>query len=182
MNRRRGFTLIEMLVVIVVSTALAGCAVLLLYALRTNHDVGRKHLEYCRTINRLAEQFRADVHSMQKTAAQDKETGIDLLPAKSGDGSNITAIRYEFLEDRIDRSQLRGDELVSLESYMLGPDKRCSLNTVAERGATFVGIEILPDDQAENLLRAMPQRIEAELGRDARLSHRGPGHTGEGKP
>ena len=182
MSRRRGFFLIEMLVVITVGCTLTGCAVLLLYALRTHHDAGRTHLEYCRTINRLAEQFREDAHSMQKTAAQDKATEIELLPAMDADGEDITTVRYECLDDRIDRSQLQGDKLVRLESYMLGPDKRCSISTRAERDATFVSIEILPKEQAEKIIPVLPQRIEALLGRHARLNHRAPEPSAEDEP
>jgi len=164
MKRRGGFTLIEMLVVITIGAALAGIAVFMLYALTISHDTGREHLEYCRTVNRLSEQFRGDVHSMQKTSADGKETEIDLLP----EAANDVKVRYECLDGRVDRRELQGEKTVRQESYMLGPDMEASIKTQADGDATIIGIAISPKQQTEKFYRAVPVRIEALLGRDWR--------------
>ncbi len=182
MMRRRGIFLIEMLVVITVGSVLAGIAVFLLYALRTNHDAGREHLEYCRNINRLAEQFREDVHSMLKTSQQGKETEIDLLPDGADSGSNNAKVRYQLLDDRIERGELQGDKVVRRESYVLGPDVEASIKIQAQGDTTIVSIVISPKEQGEKLYRAAPQRIEAVLGRDLRLSKSVQKPSTEGKP
>ena len=182
MKRQRGFTLIEMLVVASLGSTLAGIAVFLLYALRTNHDAGREHLECCRGINRLAEQFREDVHSTGKTAPQGKDTEIDLLPDGANDGASNAMVRYQCLDDRIERSELQGDKVVRRESYVLGPDMEGSIKTQAQGNATIVSIAILPKEQGERLYHASPQRIEAVLGLDARLTTAAPKPSTEGKP
>ena len=166
MKRRRGIFLIEMLVVITVGAALAGIAVFMLYALMISHDSGREHLENCRTISRLAEQFRGDVHSMQKTSADGKETEIELLP----EAANDAKVRYQCLDGRVDRCELQGEKTVRQESYMLGPDMEASIKTQAQGDATIIGIAISPKAQTEKFYRAFPMRIEALLGLDRLLS------------
>jgi prepilin-type N-terminal cleavage/methylation domain-containing protein len=207
MKRRRGFTLIEMLVAITVGTTLAGIAVFLLYALMKSHNTGREHLEYCRTVNRLAEQFRDDVHSMRKTSPDATETLCDLLPNTADD----TRVRYQCLEGRIDRSELQGEKIVRRESYMLPQDLESSIKTQAQQGATVVVIvispkgkmgtdasptrqsgpptatgsepvPILPEQQTPKLYYMAPVRIEAVLGRDSRLSKALPKTSTEDKP
>ena len=61
--KRRAFTLIEMVVVITVSSALMGVAIVMLVALLKSEGSSRRHLEFCNILNRLDEQFRADVHA-----------------------------------------------------------------------------------------------------------------------
>jgi hypothetical protein len=164
--KRRGIFLVEMLIVMTVGSALAGIAVFMLYALMINHNAGREHLENCRTMSRLAEQFRSDVHSMQKTSADGKETEIDLLP----EAANDAKVRYQCLDGRVDRCELQGEKTVRQESYMLGPDLEASIKTQAQGDATIIGIAISPKPQTEKLYRAFPLRIEALLGLDRRLT------------
>ena len=175
-NGKRGFTLIEMVVAISICATLAGIAVLLLHALVKSHKTGREHLEYCHTINRLAEQFRADVHAMQKTASDNNETVFDLQSESADD----TKIRFQCFKDRIDRTELQGEKVVRQESYMLPPDMEASIKTQSFSDATIARIIISPKDKMETgvssgservaILFATPVRIEAALGRDSRLS------------
>lgn len=178
MKRRRGYMLIEMLVVMTVGSALAGIAVFMLYALMISHDTGREHLENCRTFSRLAEQFRGDVHLMQKTSADGKDTEIDLLPEAADD----TKVRYQCLDGRVERRELQGEKMVRQESYMLGPEMEATIKTQAQGDAIIVGIAISPKQHTEKLYHAIPVRIEAVLGRDWRLSKAVPKSVTEGKP
>jgi prepilin-type N-terminal cleavage/methylation domain-containing protein len=165
MNRRRGISLIEMLVVITVGSTLSGIAIFLLYALTINHNSGREQLEYCRTINRLAEQFRCDVHSMQQTSPENKEAVFDLLPGTTKDAK----FRYRCLKDRIDRCELQGEKIVRQESYLLPPDMESSIKTESRQVATIACIMIAPKVQTQKYYQLPPTRIEAVLDRDSRL-------------
>ncbi|MGA2798429.1 MAG: prepilin-type N-terminal cleavage/methylation domain-containing protein [Thermoguttaceae bacterium] len=166
MKRRRGYFLIEMLVVMTVGASLAGIALCMLYALMISHNAGRERLENSRTISRLAEQFRGDVHAMQKTAADGKDTEIALLPESANDAK----VRYQCLDGRIDRCELQGEKIVRQESYMLRPDMEASIKSQAQGDATIIVIAISPKPQTEKIYHAFPLRIEALLGLDLRLS------------
>jgi type II secretory pathway pseudopilin PulG len=178
MRRRRGFFLIEMLIVMTIGIALSGIAILMLYALMINHNTGREHLEYSRTVNRLAEQFRSDVHAMQKTSASGTDTEIDLM----SEAANDAKVRYQCSDGQIDRSELQGEKTVRQESYVLGTDMEASIKTQEQGGATIVSIAILPKPQTDKFYHAFPSRIEAVLGRDLRLTKSMPKTATEGKP
>jgi prepilin-type N-terminal cleavage/methylation domain-containing protein len=60
---RRGYTLIEMLVVITVSTVLLSVAVGVLHVLSRAERSGREHGNRATIVARLADQFRSDVHA-----------------------------------------------------------------------------------------------------------------------
>jgi hypothetical protein len=165
MNHRHGSTLMEMLVVITVGSTLSGIAIFLLFALMKSHDSGREHLEYCRTINRLSEQFRSDVHSMQQTSRDNKEAVFELSPGTGKD----TIIRYQCHNDRIDRIELQGEKIMRQESYMLPPGTESSLKTQSRLDAPIVCITIVPREQPQKFYRMPTTIIEAVLDRDARL-------------
>jgi prepilin-type N-terminal cleavage/methylation domain-containing protein len=166
MNRRRGFTLIEMLVVISIGSTLAGIAVFMLYALLHSHNTGRDHLEYCRNLNRLEGQFRRDVHAAQEMPAVDKEGNFELKPA----APDAVTIRYQCLADRIERSETRDDKIVRRESYVLWPDAEPTIQIESEPDATYARINISPKPQAAKQYYNPPVRIEALFGRDSRLA------------
>ena len=52
-----------MVAVIAVSSAITGVGVVMLVALLKNEGSSRRHYEFCKNINRLDEQFRADAHA-----------------------------------------------------------------------------------------------------------------------
>jgi prepilin-type N-terminal cleavage/methylation domain-containing protein len=94
MNRQRGFTLIEMLVVITVGSTMAGIAVFMLHALMKSHNTGREHLEYCRTINRMAEQFGGDNAGLVK---------IEVKPVADQSKRRLIKVQADFPDDPQDR-------------------------------------------------------------------------------
>jgi prepilin-type N-terminal cleavage/methylation domain-containing protein len=166
MKQRRAFTLIEMVTVMAIAAVLSGIAVFLLVSLLKNHDAGRQHLIYCRTLNRLAERFRDDVHAAQKTSTENSGEIFD-LPI---DSSTDAKIRYQCLPDRIDRSEIKGGQAVSVESYMLSRDMEASIKTRIEAGAEIAFILISESGQTQKISFSPPVRIEAVLGLDFRLA------------
>jgi len=166
MNRRPAFTLIEMVAVTGICTLLTGIAVLMLHALMKNHDGGRNHLKYQRTVGRLAEQFRDDVHKMQKTSPDAGENVLELAP-ESATGAKIS---YRCLADRIDREELLDGKIVARDSYIMPPDMEASIKTQSRNDATVVCLIVSPKRQLSIMSRQTPARIEAVLDRDARLT------------
>jgi prepilin-type N-terminal cleavage/methylation domain-containing protein len=166
MIRRQAFTLIEMLVAITVGSALTGIGVFMLMTLLRGQNIAREHLEYRKTLNVLAKQFRDDIHASHKSAPINGETSFDLLP-NSAEG---TTIRYQCLPDRIDRTELQGDKIVRTESYMLLANLESNIDVQAQDDATIASIRIRPKIQTPKLKYPTPIRIDAVLGLDSQFS------------
>ncbi len=166
MNRRRGFTILEMLVAITVCTVLLGIAVVTLRALMISQNAGREHLQYCRNVNRLDEQFRRDVHATQNISAGGKEGIIEMQSAAAEE----IKIRWQCFADRIERTELQGDKIVSRESYLLPPASEAALQLQSQPDASVACILILPRQQAGKVLPAPVVRIETLVGMDSRLA------------
>jgi prepilin-type N-terminal cleavage/methylation domain-containing protein len=166
MNRRRGFTLIEMLVVLAVSSVLLGITAVTLHGLLINQNSGRERLQSCRNINRLAEQFRNDAHARQEISAGGKEGIVEMAPA-SADGITIS---WQCFADRIERTERKGEKVISRETYMLPPATEAALQLQSQPDASVACILILPKQEAGGLLRAPAMRIETVVGLDSRLA------------
>ncbi len=100
-RRRRGYSLVEALVVMTVGTALLAMAMSVLYLLKETQVQARQGLVDGRTVVRLADQFRDDVAAAvhDRTAAI---TGIDGgigLDELSQDGAVIKPIKLSEAAD-----------------------------------------------------------------------------------
>ena len=81
MRLRRGFSLVELLVVLTVGTAMLMVAMSVLYMLKETQINVRRRLTEGRMINRLADQFREDVHQsrgMERVPDQRASPGNEL--------------------------------------------------------------------------------------------------------
>jgi prepilin-type N-terminal cleavage/methylation domain-containing protein len=166
MKSRRGFTLIEMVAAVTISTVLMGIAVLLLHSLLKSHNSGREHMNYYRTVNRLAEQFRSDAHATVKTSSGDDGKFFDFLP----NTADSAKIRYQLLPGRIDRTELKGDTTVRQDSYMLLADMQASFKIQTDKDTDIASLSIFPNQDPTKLYHPTPVRIDAVLGRDAKSS------------
>ena len=166
MKHRRGFTIIEMLVVISISTVLMGMGILLLHVLLKHQNTGREHLQSCRNINRLAEQFRRDVHATREISAGGKEGIMEIQPT-SAEG---TTIRWQCFAGRIERTERQGDKIMGRESYLLWPATEAALQLQSQPDASVACIIISPKQQAGELYRGHAMRIETLVGLDSRLA------------
>lgn len=110
----RGTTLIEMIVVLAVSSAVFGIAGSLFYTLLTGRGDGRQALERQMDQSRLAEQFRRDVHAADTGEAAAEEVSTLKLTLH---GERTVEYRYE--NERLLRREKQGDQLVRQESYRL---------------------------------------------------------------
>jgi prepilin-type N-terminal cleavage/methylation domain-containing protein len=158
MVHRRGFTLIEMAVVIAVSAVLMGIGTGILGLLLRSERLARDDLGYGRSVSRLAEQFRDDVHA----AAE----GPHSRPGQTGWQWQLPPDRtvvYQLKPGTISRTEWVGKVLRRQESY----------NVPAEGAAR---IEISPDARPATARLLLDQpggsqlRIEAAVGRDYRFT------------
>jgi prepilin-type N-terminal cleavage/methylation domain-containing protein len=163
--KRRAFTLIEMVAVIAVSSAIAGVGVVMLVALLKSEGSSRRHYELCKNLGRLDEQFRDDVHAA--AAARLDASGCDLelaLPAPSK-----TLIRYQCQPREITREEIEGEKTLRRESYPLPEEVKTSLERQTEGAVTTVILQIEPKEVVGSKIRYPSTRIEAVLAKDRRF-------------
>ena len=162
--KRRAFTLIEMVAVITVGSAIMGVGVVMLVALLKNEGSSRRHLELCKTLNRLDEQFRADAHAAASAGLGASGDDLELvLPAPSK-----TLIRYRCQPKEIAREEVEGDKTIRRESYPLPEEVKPSLEQKADGSIATLIVQVEPKPVMGSKIRYPSTRIEAVLAKDLR--------------
>ncbi len=157
---RRGHSLIELMVVIAVSSTLAAVTVGLLHTLFQMQQGGRKHLEVRRTLERLAEQFRDDVHAatqLRPMAAGKGEGGAAEGPGWELPREGDHQVEYRLHAYQLLRTERQKDKLLRRESFALPPGTTAAMGT-AETTPGLVTLRI-----------GRTIRIEAALALDQRF-------------
>jgi prepilin-type N-terminal cleavage/methylation domain-containing protein len=171
---RRGFTLLEMLVVIAVSTIIVGIAVSLVITMMHLEKQSRKRLGSFRIQGQLAEQYRRDVRaatglSPVKTADKEGEqAGCEL----QFDSERL--VRYRVDGPRIVRTELAGDRPVRNESYRLLSGATAQFQLPEGESPAIAGLRIVPRDDAKRRVPVQSLRIEAVLAADHRFAQSEP--------
>jgi prepilin-type N-terminal cleavage/methylation domain-containing protein len=163
---RRAYTLIEMIVAISVAATLTGIAMCLLLVMFRSEQNGRTQLAQAESLERLADQFRQDVHAAvaQPVVSRNNqhEWQFDL-------GENRIA-QYQIAADVISRQQRVGSKDVQRESFRLPKDSSVAIAVDRATSLAVVSLTIEPSDAS--LRPGHPFRIDAVLGRDLRFTER----------
>lgn len=168
MNRRRGASLIELMVVIVLASSVMLLTATLLHRLFRAENLATRSAVTDANIGRLARQFRNDVHqatSVKRLDDADKKPGLELKV-----DSNQT-ISYTAGDHRVDREVIGPEGVASRETYRL-PDCRISF-PIQETNLLMLQIDrphttLTPSQQVTRKSRGIA--IEAEPGRYERLA------------
>ena len=170
MNRRSGYSLVEMLVAISISSVLASVALGLIGALiRADHS-GRRHLHETQSLARLAGQFRADVALAEEALPADGAARLELrLPGGR-------AVEYATEPGRATREERLGGERRQREQFSvpeearltfeIGPDRRTALATASLAAASEAGAA------AGAKVARDGWRVEAIVGRALRFAQK----------
>jgi prepilin-type N-terminal cleavage/methylation domain-containing protein len=164
MNHRRAFTLIEMVVVMALASAMLGMAVALLVTLLRAERAVRDHVGHAAQVNRLAEQFRRDAHAAVRVMPGTKENN------QSG------GVRFELAADHavtylpgdgeIVRTQWEGARVRGQDSFSLLPQSKVSWSLPSGSRPAMVSLRIeLPGPPAGSVVS-----IEAVVARDHRFA------------
>ncbi len=148
---RRGFSLVETLVVMSIGTVVLGIAVSMLHVLMRAERSGRDHAAQTGILARLAEQFREDVHAaVGQTPGPLKDGWKFALP-------NDRTVVYRTLPGELRREESVAGKPLRQESYVL-PDG-CTAAIAANKAMPPL-IELAVGPKI---------RIAAVLGRDHRF-------------
>jgi prepilin-type N-terminal cleavage/methylation domain-containing protein len=161
---RRAFGLIEMLVAISIGSVLMGIAISLLIVLLGAEQSGRSHAERSESLQRLADQFRRDVHAAvgEVTAGGEDPTGCRLTLADGG------SVRYAIGAGGISREERKGSTVVRGESYALPKDSTATFTVDRTTSPWTLSLTIVPNDASMESGHEI--RIDAVLGRDHRFA------------
>ena len=136
MTHHRGFSLIEVVAAITISTALMGTATGVLYTLMRLQHTGRDHVRQAAVVQQLAEQFRRDAHAAVDTRLLGN-AGRSGLTFVVGPDATVT---YESQAAAIRRTERSAAKTARDESFVLPPESSAAfqLETGAPRTATLL--------------------------------------------
>ena len=163
---RRALTLIEMIVTISVAATLTGIALCLLVVMLRAERSGRAHVAEAESLDRLADQFRQDVHAAVGEAVV---SGKDLHQWRLDLTGNRT-VQYTIADNDISRNERAGSKDVRRESYKLPGGSTVAVAVDRATNPPLVSLTIELKDAS--LRSAHPYRVEAVLGRDLRFAQR----------
>lgn len=180
-RRRRGVSLIELIIVISVATLIIGVALgLMQWLLRSERDV-RKTVWYGRSVSRLAQVFRNDAHRASHVEIAAAAETSNSMQFSLGNSHTVT---YEIEEHTIRRVDRDGETELHRETFHFPPGSAIRFEkdqgpamarVVIDRATGQLNVDTNEDANAG--ARTEPAgrtvRIEAGLGKDRRFSTEG---------
>jgi type II secretory pathway component PulJ len=163
--KRRAFTLIEMVAVIAVSSAVMGVGVVMLAALLKSEGSSRRHLEYSKNINRLDEQFRADVHAAASFSMNEEGTSMELTMSED----SLSYICYALRLMEISREELKNGKMLRRESYPLPEEMQAGLGIKKEKYGDVLILHIEPKPTPGTKIHYPTTSVEAVVAKDRRF-------------
>jgi hypothetical protein len=155
--KRRGVSLIELIVVIGVETMLLSLAVTTIATLIATERNGRRGLEQAAALDALRDEFRRDV---RLAAAFEQQPNVVKLTLHSG-----RRVEYAASDDGIARREHQGNTLTAQEYFRL-PGFTMSLEATGEQSPRVLRLKLSPPQPADEKAPPALPAIEAVLGGD----------------
>ncbi|QDT46355.1 hypothetical protein Pan258_03730 [Symmachiella dynata] len=178
MNRRRGISLIEMIVVIGASSIILMVGAGMLHTLMRSERVATESLVHATNHARLAEQFRDDIHAAT-TATIQGEPGADY--ALQITTPNAAEIAYSQQGRLLVRKETVAKQPPRHEQFQLPADVRIrfAIDESGPQKIADLSWNFADDDTTTNAERAArpplnPLKIEAVIGKDHRFQEATP--------
>ncbi len=159
---RRGYTLIEMIVVMTVGAVIVGISVGMLHALMRTEQTGRDRVPQARILARLAEQFRSDVGAAVRQTPNARQAEWQF--ALAGD----RVVTYRALPGEVRWDERMAGKLVRQESYVL--PSGCSAAITVQHEATPAVANLSIAYNGTPLAASREMRVIAVLGKDHRFT------------
>jgi type II secretory pathway pseudopilin PulG len=156
-SRRRGKSLIEMLILISLTSVVLGIVSTTLVALfKTDRQV-RRDLVQLTTLARLGSRFRTDAHAA-RSCQIDKTCDLTLADGR--------LIRYSFEGQRLSREVRRGDAIEHRDAFVLPDTAAVGFDKPATHGGRLVRLSITAQERSDKpyLTAVRPATIDAAVG------------------
>jgi hypothetical protein len=183
-THRSGYSLVEAVVAISISSVLASVAFGLLGLLMGVDRGGRRHLHETNSLARLAEQFRADVALAESVAPAERHG----LHVTFGEGRTVD---YASEGGQATREERVGEERRQREQFSLPEEARLAFDMASGQGPAMASMSLVPAGDSAAVGPAgvrLGWRVEALTGRDLRSARqatnaeRKPTRPAEAKP
>ncbi len=178
MNRRRGISLIEMIVVIGASSIILMIGAGMLHTLMRTERVTAESLVHATNHARLAEQFRDDIHAATTANIQGEPGADDTLQITTPHAAEISYTQQGRL---LVRQETAATQPPRLEQFRLPEDVRIrfSIDDSGPQKIADLSWIFSEDDTTTNADRATrpplnPLKIEAVVGKDHRFQEATP--------
>ncbi len=163
---RRGYALVEMLVVIAVGSVLLGIASGLLVLLMGVEQASRELLRQEVALASLADQFRRDVWGSTRLLPADGKTNSPGWRFEAAEG---TVVQYRVQGTSLIRAVLDGGVAREQEAYQLPGDAQVAIEPPAVRGPAIVSLLITTPQGKPGRGSPCAVEVDAALGADRTL-------------
>lgn len=165
MKMRKAYTLIELCITMSIGSALMLLAIGLLHQSLSFASMARSQADFHRTLNRLARDFRNDVHL---ASSLDRENPQRIaLTLNNGDVVQYEAEHIKPNDVRIRRQRFQNEAAIDLEEYRIGSPVVIEFLALDQPRQATVELKAHSDSIAAD--RIPPRQITAVLGR--RIAH-----------
>lgn len=163
MNKRRGFTLVEMSAAMAVSTVLLTLATGAVHrAMRIDSD-RREQADTMRSLTRLSHDLRRDAHEAQSATLTQEPLGLKfVLP-------NEHAIRYIVTDKEFIRESEIPGEQIQREFYKKPTDYHAAITTTA--APEMLELQVTRETKVANEPPKIVLQVKAHIGRFAQLTN-----------
>ncbi len=159
---RRGFTLIELMVVLTVGTVIVGIGVGTLHVLLRTEQTGRDRVPQAGVLARLAAQFRSDVNAaVRQTAGEHRAEWRFAL-------TEDRLVAYRALPGELRREEHVAGKLVRQETYVLPGGSSATIAVESKAAPPVASLVIVGGGPPSAIGRQW--RVTAVLGKDHRFT------------
>jgi len=168
-RRRRGYALIELLVLITIVAVMLGLCAGMLHLLMRLDRVGRSAADEAADMARLGRDFRADAHASPAAGPAGRTPdGITLAVAEG------RSVEYRARPTDILRTVREGDKVRHREQYRRPARSAVRFEVARDGPAAIASLTISREPGGKDGSPARDVRIDAALGLDRRFSRRDP--------
>lgn len=160
-SSRRGISLIEMMAAITCTSILLGLCAVSLQTLWRAAGEGQARRSAAAALNRLAGQFREDVHASAEIGESDPMATKLRLALE-----NRATIAYETRPGRVDRVESSGAKVARRESYLIGRDRSARFERRDDGPRRFLALVIRHESRKGRPDPPRPIEILALAGKD----------------